>query len=472
MGGRHFLLGTVLADLVDCLASCSKRYNSVYSRIAAFFLIPHACLGCQMATSSYSTPACNLISDLDSSVDEGSSAASSGSDTVYFGAPEWAKHWSSSTEHIVSAELKRWANTLEHKVPPPTKEQAASRIPLGVCFWPHEVPVLAVRPYDPDNPETSYEATTTRVTKEGKWSLTHYYNADVTCHLTDGAMNLLKASTKARLNEQGYFSMNVPVKIPNEWKKAVFEESEIVSCCKLPGSFDSYAVYLGRDNHGTVFPLPDNWFDHNRDDQVHRSTLDERAARSDFPWIRVRPGNRLGLRERKEPPLQDKSEAPLEPEFSNPKCRVVYRQFEGERNCYLTSFTSALHAFGMKQESRIIHSLGRSMPVMGQPNDFIHRIVEKHFHGSFQFKRCRNKKKRFDPLRSRCNYPTVVLLKRKGKASYPHCVAFYKNMIFDSSFSHVLKKNRKNLDYICGGEGQYLGVWWSKQLQPVDGSTP
>ena len=383
--------------------------------------------------------------------------------------PKWANGWSSSTEHIVSPVLKRWAHTMEEEVPPPTKEQAASHF---VGIYPEEVPVLAVMPYDPDNPDTSYQATTIHVTDKGKWKRQHYYSEAVACHLTDGAMHLLKASTKARLNELGFFSMNVPVKIPNEWKKAVFEESEIVSCCKLPGSFDSYAVYLGRDNHGTVFPLPDNWFDDNREDQVHRSTLDEQAARSDFPWIRVRPGNRLGLRKKREPSLQDKTDAPLEPEFCNPKYRIVYRQFEGERNCYLTSFTSALHAFGMKSESRILHSLGRSMPVTEHPNDFIHRIVEKHFRGTFQFRRCRNKKRRFDPLRSRCNYPSVVLLKRKGKASYPHCVTFYKNMIFDSSFSHALKKTRKNLDYICGGEGHYLGVWWSKQLQPVDGSTP
>jgi hypothetical protein len=357
-----------------------------------------------------------------------------------------------------------------HKVPPPTKEQAASLSHWGTSFLPHEVPVLAVVPYDPENSNTSYETTTTAVTEEGKWFVRHYYSEDVACHLTDGAMHLLKASTKARWNEHGRFSMDDPVIIPNEWKKTVFEESEIVSCCKLPGSFDGHAVYLGRDNHGTVFPLPDNWFDHNRDDQVHRATLDERASRSDFSWIRVRPGNRLGLRMRKEPPLQHKSEAPLEPEFSNPKCRVVYRQFEGERNCYLTAFTSALHACGMKSESRIIHSLGRSMPVTEHPNDFIHRIVEKHFRGTFQFRRCRNKKKRFDPLRSRCNYPTVALLKRKGKDSFPHCVAFYRNMIFESSLPFALRRTRNNLDYICGGRGRYIGLWWSKQLKPVVGT--
>jgi len=441
-----------------------------------------------MATSSFSTPACSLISDFDSSVDEGSSAASSaaassasassvaassGSDADDCRAPKcpkWTNGWSSSTENFVSPVLKRWARILEEEVPPPTKEQAASR---RVGMFPDEVPVLAVMPFHPDDPDTSYRATTIHVTDKGEWERQHYHHTCVACHLTGGAMHLLKASTKARLNELGYIALQIPVKIPNEWKKAVFEESEIVSCCKLPGSFNGHAVYLGRDNHGTVFPLPDNWFDDNREDQVHRSTLDEQAARSDFPWTRVRPGNRLGLRKRSEPSLQDKTDdAPLEPEFCNPKYRIVYRQFEGERNCFLTSFTSALHAFGMKTESRILHSLGRSMPVTEHPNDFIHRIVEKHFRGTFQFRRCRNKKRRFDPLRSRCTYPSVVLLKRKGKASYPHCVAFYKNMIFDSSFSHALKKNRKNLDYICGGEGHYLGVWWSKQLQPVDGSTP
>jgi hypothetical protein len=82
------------------------------------------------------------------------------------------------------------------------KEQAASCI---IGMWPEEVPVLAVMPYAPENLDTSYRATTIHVTGQGKWNRQHYNSADVACHLTDGAMHLLKASTKARLNELGVY---------------------------------------------------------------------------------------------------------------------------------------------------------------------------------------------------------------------------------------------------------------------------
>ena len=60
-------------------------------------------------------------------------------------------------------------------------------------------------------------------------------------------------------------------------------------------------------------------------------------------------------------------------------------------------------------------------------------------------------------------YPVVVRL--KSKREYPHCVAFYRNMILDPTEPRALLLTRKNLDGICGGQGQYLGIDWARKLQ-------
>ena len=309
--------------------------------------------------------------------------------------------------------------------------------------------------------DNTYSVTTRTVGPKGKWLTELYSTQQVHEHLNDGALVILMATFKLHPKfgcEQ--------LQLPDVFQRKLFDESQMTSCRKMPGCFGDVEGYLGRDNHGTVFPLAASWFDDNPEDRQHKKELDQNAANLKYPWIRVRPGKRSGLRTRLyKSVLQDLTS--LQPTISVPQTRIVYRQYEGERNCYLTSFASALHAFGMQSDSRIIHALGRAMPVTEHPNSFMHRIVEKHFRGSFQLKKCRDKKNRFDPLRNRCTFPTVVLLKQKGKHSYPHCVSFYRNMLFESSLPFALKKTRDNLDYVCGGTGEYLGVWWSKRLQPI-----
>ena len=59
--------------------------------------------------------------------------------------------------------------------------------------------------------------------------------------------------------------------------------------------------------------------------------------------------------------------------------------------------------------------------------------------------------------------PIIVRLRSRGE--YPHCVAFYKDMILDPTEPCALSRTRENLDMICGGKGCYLGIGWAKKLQ-------
>ena len=265
------------------------------------------------------------------------------------------------------------------------------------------------------------------------------------------------------------------IRIPYPLSKAFLSQRAIVKVCRVPGVFRvklpgcplyyNEKLYHGNTNNGMPVYLSSEWFQNNPEDRCQQQQLDSKASSDDYSWSKVNPGKR--------PVRQNSSSnpevAPIEPTFC-PGVKVTYRQFDDDRLCYLNSFCSALSEFGMKTESRSIHALGCAKPSAASTNDYIHRIVEEYFRGNYQFRRLRDKKKRFDPLRSRCKYPTVVKLKQRGSDAYPHCVTFYRNMIFDSSFKKALKKNRNNLDYICGGRGNYVGVWWSKQLKPVDDS--
>jgi hypothetical protein len=233
----------------------------------------------------------------------------------------------------------------------------------------------------------------------------------------------------------------------------------------LPGFFGCHCadvakneniLYLGRDNHGNEFPLDIEYVQ----TKMGNEFLDRL---DDFAWHRVDPGSRSGLRKQSQKVVCTHSI--LRPKFCN-FTRIRYRQQDGEFKCYIRGLASAIATAGMLSESRELHHQGCLQPVDQRTNDYIHRTVEKYFRGRFYFKKCR-KRNRFNPLARCCPHVTVVLLKQKQKDAYPHCVTFYKNWIFDSSFDYALKRTRDNLDYICGGSGNYVGIWWAKQLLPI-----
>lgn len=57
----------------------------------------------------------------------------------------------------------------------------------------------------------------------------------------------------------------------------------------------------------------------------------------------------------------------------------------------------------------------------------------------------------------------LVLLKSRN--AYPHVVGIIGQKLYDPSEHVVLEHNRHNLDLICGGKGQYLGIVWADQFR-------
>lgn len=302
-------------------------------------------------------------------------------------------------------------------------------------------------------------------TREGSWftqstKFTDFLNE----RLSTAAKIIVNAAFDA--SPSCNFTFNIPREFLQENQVA---DTDFVACQALPGYFGGYlglnvAVYLGRDNHGNVSPfLEQSMLSRGPPGKELIDLLEVHYGRHEFPWIKVDPGRRSGQSKRPVVgrPLPEQL-VPLHPKYCE-HVRIRYQQVAGEFKCYIGSFASAVAELGLLSESRAIHKEGCSKPEFARTNDFIHRVVEKHFRGKYQFRRCR-KKNRFNPLSCRCPHLTVVLLKQRQKEAYPHCVTFYKDMIFDSSFKFALKRSRDNLDYICGGKGNYVGVWWAKQL--------
>lgn len=337
-----------------------------------------------------------------------------------------------------------------------TKEEVECATVLGFCKY--------IPPPEEEDGWTMIRQTLALPKRDGSWLTKLARLSEFEEEFSAGARPIVFAAWEASP------SCNFVLHLPRELMHGRHVDgTNVVAVQCLPGYFGIYgsrsshaSVILGRDNHGNVFPLLDHTLrSRGSEGWDLLDSMEAHFLRGECPWIKTGPGcRRSALTNRSVvcPPRD------LHPTFCT-NVRIRYRQVEGEFKCYIASFASAVAVAGMLSESRALHEKGCSKPEGARTNDYVHRVIEQHFRGKYEFRRCR-KANRFNPFVF-SGYLTVVLLKQKQKDAYPHCVTFYKDWIFDSSFPLALTRTRENLDYICGGRGNFIGVKWAKQLLPV-----
>ena len=157
--------------------------------------------------------------------------------------------------------------------------------------------------------------------------------------------------------------------------------------------------------------------------------------------------------------------------YAKPHRLIKYQQVPMSYTCMVDAVASAVHELSKNVKCKKLAIAAKQMSARGRqlrPNGKmpgkVYKIVEQ------ELKACgyevRSLKKTVCPWRIKGEFPVWVQTKSKKKRN-PHCIAIYRNMIFDPSEERAMKMTRNNVDMICGGRGKYLGVKWIKGIRPV-----
>ena len=148
---------------------------------------------------------------------------------------------------------------------------------------------------------------------------------------------------------------------------------------------------------------------------------------------------------------------------------IVYQQPQGSHTCMVCAMASAMHQMGLHREAEWIHTLGTQLAIDISLKSRLHNLINSVLNGKYQLQKDTFHTGYFDPLTERAQYPLPVwaALKPPPGNSWVHCVVFYDGLVFDPAETHALPITKDSLDYVCGGPGNYQGLYWTKRLIAV-----
>lgn len=199
------------------------------------------------------------------------------------------------------------------------------------------------------------------------------------------------------------------------------------------------------------------------DKAVQKDEDEQLSSVEEYAWVPFLPGKRPTTRG------TTSSKSHKGTVFS--AVSIAYKQPPGSHTCMVSSFASALHYFGLKADAATIQSEGEQLKLVcaRELKNYLHQLITRVLKGRFQLRKDRkgNYYNPLGPLELDCSTPVWAVLKPPEGSSVLHCVTFYDGMIFDPAEEYAMPNNKESLDKICGGQGCYSGLYWSKRLVPV-----
>lgn len=199
------------------------------------------------------------------------------------------------------------------------------------------------------------------------------------------------------------------------------------------------------------------------DKAVQKDEEEQVSSVEEYAWVPFLPGKRPTTRS------TTSSRSHKGTVFSD--VSIAYKQPPGSHTCMVSSIASALHHFGLEEEAATIQSKGEQLKLVCAKDlkHNLHELIRRVLKGRYQLRKDRkgNYYNPLGPLELDCPTPVWAVLKPPEGSSALHCVAFYDGMIFDPAEEYAMPNNKESLDKICGGQGCYSGLHWSKRLVPV-----
>lgn len=170
----------------------------------------------------------------------------------------------------------------------------------------------------------------------------------------------------------------------------------------------------------------------------------------------------------------------LLPEGAKTEVDVMYTKRANTTTCMVCASASVIHHYGSLTSTASwvraaveIYRKGIVLPCDNMLTDSVNHLIQTSFRGQNvrKFRILRHKKGNFyrpleDTDGKTSEFPIVAKLKGRNK-SLSHCVGFCNGLIFDPEYPYALRISRATLDALCGGQGQYLGLYWSKKFVTV-----